>query len=68
MKKIKWINVMELMALILCTAIILHDSYMIMFKSYSFTWFGFITFVFVTIQGSILYEKLEQKIKIALKN
>ena len=51
---------MELMALILCTAIVLHDSYMIMF--------GFITFISVIIQGSILYEKLEQKIKIALKN
>ena len=68
MKRIKWINVMELIALILCTIIILHDSYMIMFKSYSFTWFGFITFVFVIIQGSIMYEKLEQKIRTALKD
>lgn len=68
MKKIKWINVMELITLILCTIIILHDSYMIMFKSYSFTWFGFITFVFVIIQGSIMYEKLEHKIRTALKD
>ncbi len=68
MKRIKWVNIIEILILIVCTLIILHDVYMIMFKGYSFTWFGILTFMFAIIEGSIITENLEEKIKIALKN
>ena len=68
MKRIKWVNVIEIIILMMCTVLILSDIYNLMFRSYSFTWFGLITFISVIIQGSIIFEDLENKIKIALKN
>lgn len=68
MKRIKWVNIIEILILITTTIIILHDLYRTMIQGYSFTWFGILTFIFAIIEGAIICEDLEQKIKIALKN
>lgn len=66
--KIKWKNVIKSLMLLVSVSFIIHDVYLLTISSwftgelYSFTWFGFITFIlFCTITGMIISDFEEQK-------
>ena len=65
--KIKWKNVIKSLILLISVSFMLHDVYLLTISSwftgklYSFTWFGFITFIlFCTITGIIVSDFEEQ--------
>lgn len=63
MRKIKWENVIKLNVFIVSMVMILHDMFMIIFRGYSWTWYGFITFILFTTVASMIYEDFEEQIK-----
>lgn len=59
--KLKWENVAKLLMLIISLIVVLHDSYLIIFKSYQWTWLGVATFmIFTYVFVSIVYDFYEQ--------
>lgn len=67
--KIKWINVIKLILLIISILVILHDTYMLTLASwftgklYSFSWFGLMTFILFCIIAGIIYNDFKEQIK-----
>lgn len=67
--KIKWINVIKLILLIISILVILHDMYMLTLASwftgklYSFSWFGLMTFILFCGIAGIIYNDFKEQIK-----
>lgn len=60
-KKINWQNVFKLLFLIASIVLIIHDIYVIVFKSYQWTTFGVISFMIVSyLAVSIIDDFYEQ--------
>ncbi len=73
LKKIKWLNVLELLLFFSCLALVIHDLFMITIYSWinqisiGFTWFGLGTFIGALMAIETLYEDLEEKANIPTK-
>lgn len=73
LRKIKWLNVLEMLIFIGCLALVIHDLYMITIYSWiksisvGFTWFGLGTFVLALMGIGTIYEDLEEKANIPTK-
>lgn len=58
MKKIKWVNILKLVATIPCVGLILHDVFVIFISGQAsgWTWFGFATFIFAWFLLAMMYD------------
>ena len=63
MKKVKWKNVGKFILFMFCMSQILSDMYLVIFKSYCFTWFGLLVFILFSYCVVKLYEDLESQTK-----
>ena len=67
--KIKWKNVVKLIVFIFCISMIFHDLFMLTIGSwisgnlYSWTWFGFITFLLFCSIACMIYADFEEQIE-----
>lgn len=67
--KIKWKNVVKLIVFIFCILMIFHDLFMLTIGSwisgnlYSWTWFGFITFLLFCSIACMIYADFEEQIE-----
>lgn len=67
LKRIKWLNVLKVLGLIGCLALIIHDLFMVTVYGWitsnmvGWTWFGFGTFVISFMIASLLFEDLEEQ-------
>ena len=60
-RKIKIYQVVKFLIMVLCLTLILHDTYLVIFKSCQWTWLGVISFIIVTyIFIDILDDFVEQ--------
>lgn len=73
LKKIKWLNALEILLFFGCLALVIHDLYMITIYSWiksisvGFTWLGLGTFVLALMAIGVIYEDLEEKANIPTK-
>lgn len=69
MKNVKWLNVIKLLVLLVCISMIIRDIWLVGFSyiftdtSYSFTWFGLITFILFGIIANIIIDDFKEQIK-----
>ena len=56
-------NIVKLIIFILLCVLIVKDLLMLLIFNYSFTYFGFITFLFKVMIAALIYDDLEEKIK-----
>lgn len=67
LKRVKWLNVLEIVGFIGCLALIVHDLFMVTIYSWitsnmvGWTWFGFVTFVVAIMIASITFDDLEEQ-------
>ena len=67
MKRIKWKNLLVMIALIISLIVVLHDAYYLTIYStitgnlYSFSWYGLITFIVAIGIGGASYVYLFEK-------
>lgn len=56
-------NLVKLIILVILCLFILKDLLMLFTFNYSFTYFGFITFIFNIMFASLIYDDLEEQLK-----
>ncbi len=67
LRKIKWLNVLELLLFFGCLALVIHDSYMLTIYSWinstyvGFTWLGFGLYIVAFMIMGVIYDDLEEK-------
>lgn len=67
LKKIKWLNVLKVLGLIGCLALIVHDLFMVTIYGWitsnmvGWTWFGLATFVATIMIASLIFDDLEEQ-------
>lgn len=68
-KKIKWVNVIKLLIFLFCIGVIAKDFYMLTIYSWitgkycGYTWFGFLTAIYLLLLASAIYDDFEEQIK-----
>lgn len=62
-RKIKWGNVIKLLILILCVALVIHDMFVLCFMFAQFTYFGIATYIGALILISLIYEDFYEQTK-----
>lgn len=66
-KKIKWLNILKVLGLIGCLALIVHDLFMVTIYGWitsnmvGWTWFGFGTFILAFMVAGLIFEDLEDQ-------
>lgn len=63
MKKVRWGNVGKFILFMFCVSQILSDTYLVIFKSYSFTWFGLLVFILFGYTAINLYDDFQKQTK-----
>ena len=61
-RKIKWLNVLKVVMLMVCISLILKDTYVLITSFASFTLYGFISHVLAWSVSWVIYEDLEGQI------
>lgn len=63
MRKVKWENVIKLIVLIISLIFVANDGYLVIFKSYQWTWLGLFTFLPVLYIAVAIMDDFYEQIK-----